>query len=382
VKQIPLLIISDSPDLRTGLSRISRDLACLASSMPEYRVGILGRGGIGSRQIPVAQYCYDVKHGFGDESLIQKVWSDFADDGEGTIMGIWDSSRLGWLSQGEWIQKRRNKVKLAIYAPCDSAGPHGRLTASEHNILAGFNEVLAYGPFGTEVLSATLGREIDWIPHGIQTDVFQPRDKRAARIAMGVSERQKLVGCVMTNQIRKDWGLWAQCMAMLPDWHSWVHIDTTQRHWDLGELISSFGLADRVTVTFSGSKDDVEMSYLYSACDVTILPSSEGFGFPIAESLACGVPVVHSTYGGGYWGGTEGVLNAAGVLSIQPIHMRMEGIYNTMRPVFDPSHWAEAIDRWPGVLTQEQCRASVAHLDWKSLWPGVWKKWFLRLTNG
>jgi len=377
VKQTPILFISDSPDLRSGLARISRDLAAHVASMPEYRVGILGRGGLGTRQLGVMQYVYDVKHGFGEEDLLSRTWRDFADDGEGILMCCWDASRLGWLSRGEWIQKRRNKIKLAIYAPVDSAGPFGRLTASEQNILAGFNEVLAYGPFGAEVLSKTLGREIDWIPHGIQTDVFQPRDKRAARIAMGLSEKQKLAGCVMTNQIRKDWGLWAQCMAMLPDWHSWVHIDTIQRHWDLGELISSFGLADRVTVTFSGSKDDVEMSYLYSACDVTILPSSEGFGFPIAESLSCGVPVIHSTYGGGNW------RNVDGVLSVQPIHMRMEGIYNTMRPVFDPAHWAEAISRWNNdVRSVEDCRASVMHLDWKSLWLGCWRKFFLRLASG
>ncbi len=234
---------------------------------------------------------------------------------------------------------------------------------------------MAYGPFGSEVLSNTLGRSIDWIPHGIQMDVFQPRDKRAARIAMNLSEKQLLMGIVMTNQARKDWGVAATVLSELKDWHAWWHVDTIERHWNLGELIASFGISDRVTLTFSGTKDDTEMSYLYSACDVTLLPSSEGFGLPIAESLACGVPVVHSTYGGGNW------RDVVGVLSVQPVAMHLEGIYNTMRPVFDANHWAEGVRRWAGVLMPEQCRGSMAHLDWKALWPGCWKKWMLRLAK-
>lgn len=375
MKPTPILFLGDSGDLRTGLARIGRDLASLTSSLPEYRVGYLGRGGIGAVELPYAQYQFDVKHGFGDIDLLDRVWRNFTYGEErGIVFAIWDASRLGWLSCSEWAEKHRGKTKLLIYAPVDSAGPHGRLTATESNILAGFDEVLAYGEFGSEVLSKTLGRPIDWIPHGLDTAVFQPRDRMGARIAMGVSANQKLMGCVMTNQQRKDWGLAAQILAGLRDWHAWWHIDTVERHWNIGELISSYGLSDRVTLTFSGTKDDVAMSYLYSACDVTILPSSEGFGFPIAEALACGTPVIHSTYGGGNWRVVEGIL------SVQPVAMRLEGAWNTMRPVFDAEHWIAAVEHW-AAFDREKCRASVEHLRWEQLWPGCWKKFMERLAK-
>ncbi|MCK6578022.1 MAG: glycosyltransferase family 4 protein [Anaerolineae bacterium] len=48
-------------------------------------------------------------------------------------------------------------------------------------------------------------------------------------------------------------------------------------------------------VHFAGFVDDVDLPALYSAALVTALPSLyEGFGIPILESMACGVPVITS----------------------------------------------------------------------------------------
>lgn len=371
MKQTPILVLSDSPDVRSGLARISRDLAAFTASLPEFRVGFLGRGGLGTRQMPVAQYQFDVRHGFGDEDILNRVWGDFAGNAEGVIFAIWDASRLGWLVN--WAQSHP-KVKLWIYAPVDSAGPNGRLTAFERSILQGFSRVLAYGKFGAEVLTHTLGRPIDWIPHGIQTDVFQPCDKQAARIAMNYHAGENVMGCVMTNQIRKDWATAAATLAEMPEWKAWWHVDTLERHWSLPNLIDEYGLQDRVKVTFTGNLTDTEMSYYYSACDVTMLPSAEGFGLPIAESLACGVPVAHGAYGGGNWG-------LPTVRYVNPIAFRTEGIFNCTRPVFAAGDWHLAIEGYKGPSI-EDCRASVAHLDWQALWPSLWRKWMLAGVQG
>ena len=48
---IPLLFVGDGESL-TGLSRIGHDLAWLTSSMPEFKVGYLGRQSIGSSRRP------------------------------------------------------------------------------------------------------------------------------------------------------------------------------------------------------------------------------------------------------------------------------------------------------------------------------------------
>jgi glycosyltransferase involved in cell wall biosynthesis len=62
------------------------------------------------------------------------------------------------------------------------------------------------------------------------------------------------------------------------------------------QLVREFGLEDRVT--FSGRLDVAELVRCYSAAEIAITPSLyEGFGFPPAEAMSCGLPVI-TTRGG------------------------------------------------------------------------------------
>lgn len=363
---IPLLFLGDSPSLRSGLGRIGRDLATLASSCPEFRVGFLGRGGLSSVQLPFWQADFDEVRGWGNDQMLNLKWHEFAPAGRGIIFGIWDPLRLAWLSHG-WLPKHPG-AKGWLYAPIDSYGPLGRLPYAETQALQGFHRLLAYGEFGSQVLSESLDRPIDWLPHGIDTSIFKPQDRQAARIAMGYSMKDRVVGMVATNQPRKDWGCACETLAMLPTWKGWFHIDSLDRHWDFRELINAFGLADRVKITLTGQMKDTEMSYFYSACDVTMLCSHEGFGYPIAESLACGTPVVHGSYGGGNWG-------LPTVTLVKPALLRLDPFGSRYVPVFESKVWAEAIEQTLDQI-REGCVASVEHLDWKRLWPR-WKRWLL-----
>ncbi len=370
--QSNLLFLGDNPALKSGLGRITRDLASLSCALPQFRVASLGRGGISSRQLPFHQYVVG-QNGFGSDELMEHVVADFVGDKPLTIFVIWDASRVHWLSQGEFMRKNRQRIKLWIYCPVDSAsGPNNTLTRLEREALTGFDRILAYGEYGADILSRTVGASVDWLPHGINTDIFTPRDKLAARMALGFQPKDKVISCVMTNQARKDWGVAMQTLALLPDWKMWAHVDVNDRHWNIIELIESFGLQERVRLTYTGSMNDEQLSYGYSAADVSILPSFEGYGYPIAESLACGVPVIHSL-GGGNWG-----LETIGLVPVTC--ERLAGSFNRWTPVFDPEVWKAAIEIWkrPSV---EECRASIMHLDWKQLWPARWKKFMLAGIN-
>lgn len=365
--QTPILFYGDSPSLQTGLGRIGRDHATRTCELPEFRVGFLGRGGIGSRNLPFIQYDFDEVRGWGSDQMIQHVWENFAGDSGGIIFAIYDPSRTKWLSQGEWMRRNRHRVKLWTYVPVDGACGNERLTDDEYQALYGFDRVLAYGEYGARVLSGTIGSPVDWLPHGIDTKVFKPQDRRAARVAMEARERDKIVGCVMTNQARKDWAVAIHTLARLPAWKGWFHTDTDVRHWNIPELLAEFGVRERVKLTYTGSMSDSDLAFFYSACNVTILPSSEGFGFPIAESLACGTPVIHTSHAGGCWG-----LDT--VKYIAPATYRIEGPFNRVRPVFDSEQWAAVVERGTH-STREECVASVAHLDWDMLFPSRWAKW-------
>src|SRR5574342_263773 len=95
MKPTPILFFGDSPDLRSGLGRVGRDLASLCATLPQLRVGFLGRAGAGSRQLPFAQYNFPESAQWG-EDYIEHAWRDFAGNDRGVIFTIWDPSRLTW----------------------------------------------------------------------------------------------------------------------------------------------------------------------------------------------------------------------------------------------------------------------------------------------
>lgn len=180
------------------------------------------------------------------------------------------------------------------------------------------------------------------------------------------------IGVVATNQERKDWGLMAEVARQLADvctadgrtFKAWFHVDVMKRAWDLDALIADFGLADIVEVTLAPMVED-ELVRRYRACDVTLAPGSgEGYGYPLFESLACGVPVVHGDYAGG-----ASLMRTCGLeqLLVAPIAWRLEGQHNARRPIYDAADWM--LRTMATLEMKEEWRARVAHLDWPALGP-------------
>lgn len=383
MKPIPILFMSDSPALPTGLGRITKELACHVATMPEFRVGSFGLGEFTSSKIPFYQSVYPESAGFG-EHHIEAVWNDFAGSQEGIIFTIWDVSRLGWFARPRMpdgplkIFLTSPRFQRWAYIPIDHVGIGNKLTGECGDTLLGFDRILAYTTFGQQVLSDTLRRPIDWIPHGINRKAFQPRERTPGRMLLGVKPEDELVGIVMTNQARKDWGTAFAAMARAsnPHRHYWCHSDVPIRYWNLYALASDFGITDKVHFTFNAFSSE-ELSYLYSACNITFLPSlGEGFGYPIVESLACGVPCIHGDYGGG----TELIPDPEWI--VPRISERLDTQWNCLRPVWNPATWAEKME-W--ICTQrgdgserDKCLEAVDHLSWPKLWEGCWKKWFKR----
>lgn len=394
--QVPIMFVGDSPDTRSGLARIGRDLACLLSREPQFRVGYLGLGGGGSRQLPFSQYTIQQSHQleWGSDS-IARAWGDFAGDRKGVVMTIWDASRLMWFAKPETLRESDPELHRFLtsrhfvrwgYFPIDSTGPGDRLTVKTEVTLQGYDRVLAYTKWAKGLVMKAVSGGVDWLPHGFNGGVFVPRDKRDGRATLSARLHRDdfVIGVVGTNQARKDWGLIAQTCCLLAQRHPhvmfWWHTDLIERHWSFPALLADYGLGDRMVVT-SDSPNDTVMSYRYSACDLTLAPGlGEGFGYPIVESLACGVPVVHGDYGGGadlmrQWGTGPWSL-------VEPSEYRVEGLHNCIRPVYDPNDWVEAVEQVmagnPQVVGGEAARACVEHLEWKRLWPGAWLPWFMR----
>lgn len=145
--------------------------------------------------------------------------------------------------------------------------------------------------------SMLAGRDVRYIPHGLDLDVFRPMDKAACRAALGLPADGLVMLCAIEHMARplKGAHLLAEALERMP---------ANQRR-DCTLLCfghSSQRLLERMPVPV------VDLGYLshdrmkalaYSAADFLVNPSlAECFGLVALESMACGTPVVAFEVGG------------------------------------------------------------------------------------
>ncbi len=398
----PLLIIGDAPSAITGLGRICRDLALnISTHMSDiFEIGTLGYGGFGDRTLPFPQYSIE---GMKDWFLptLPDVWNNFAGDRKGVVLTIWDASRLLWFARPDnnvtcpekhlrdWLQTK--PFEKWGYFPMDAYGPNNRLSFPLYKTVVGYDRVICYSEWAKKMVASTLStkqmtdKAVVALPHGIHTDVFRPRHSvdptRAFHSLLKypgppMELNEKVIGIVATNQSRKDYGLAIAAVAEVAKEipvRLFIHIDVLERHWSIPTLLMDYGLMPKAIVNTGAVTDEV-MSYLYSACDVTLGIGPEGFGYPIFESLACGTPVI-----AGDCGGHAEHMEREWLLP--PKMTRLEGVYNCVRPVYEPSFWARQIKAALGRKRPAMPESLLpTALDWKWLWPR-WEA-YLREQHG
>ncbi len=389
---VPILILSDAPTAGTGLGRITRDLATrIHAHLPEFEVATLGYGGPQQRSLGFPQYHMEMRDWVVHN--LPEVWEDFAGQRKGAILSIWDGSRLLWFARPENCTDPALRKFLTNmpaerhgYFPMDATGPNNKLTAILKHTIDAYDRVLAYSKWAEDILKRTLEpTDLDWRPHGIDTSVFRPQNYKVARHRFGerinaknnkgkflsVPDDAFMIGIVATNQIRKDFGLGIQVAAELQKERSvmlWIHTDELERHWSLPSLIYDYGFDhDKCVITCNMPFTDEQMAWCYSACDVTLgIGMSEGWGFPIFESLACGTPCIHGRDHGGAYEHMEDYM------LVKPILTRLEGVYSSIRPLHDHKDWVKAILALP---KRQGGSLLPSHLDWNNLWPS-WAEWF------
>jgi glycosyltransferase involved in cell wall biosynthesis len=393
------MFLSDAPDQSSGLARITRDLATMLSSHPRFRVATLGWHGSGSIRLPFQQYQMGPAE-FGESSL-PNAWSDFARGEHGAICTIWDISRMLWLARPEFltdetlrrsVEQVRSTAMIWSYFPIDSTGPNDRLTAMSRETLLGLNRILVTSPWAEGVIRRTIGdleserRGLTWMPHPINTEVFNVGLRAGSSGITGSGSSGTgndglhdgiRIGCVATNQLRKDWPLVAETCAILrrqiPGLRLWWHIDVDVRHWSIPALLEDFGLSDITEVTHPPIQDR-ELAARYRACDITLHPGSEGFGYPIFESFACGVPAIHGRYASG-----ASLMGTCDLMqyTVEPIGYRYETEQNCVRPVYRASDWADKVMQVlnGGVMLPITLSQMVDHLAVKHLYYPI-RRWF------
>lgn len=166
---------------------------------------------------------------------------------------------------------------------------------------------IVYSKFA-ERMAANAGIDVRYVPHGIDTNLFKPLDRKQARDNLRWPKDKFIVGMVAANKGTPSRKALPQSLQAFAEFHrrhpdSMLYLHTHKGTAgemggvNLPEIVSALGLERDVVFSdqyqgLIGFHDDY-MAAAYNGMDVLLACSmGEGFGLPIVESQACGTPVI------------------------------------------------------------------------------------------
>lgn len=178
--------------------------------------------------------------------------------------------------------------------------------------------------YGVEVAKKGVQKDIDFVYHGVDTDVFTPlsddeREQYRKRLGW---DGKFVVTVVAQNVRRKQLTRLIEAVAILRHQYNvkdiilYMHTVPFQNHWlegwNLSEVAAAYNVSDIVMfnpmmdgfgkgVPERGDLDVPGLRELVGSADLFVLPSQvEGFGLPIVEAAAVGTPVAVTKYAAGW----------------------------------------------------------------------------------
>lgn len=216
---------------------------------------------------------------------------------------------------------------------------------------------------------------------------FQPMDREAIKKSVGL-ENFKIIGTVMRNQRRKLFpDLFGAFRAFLDEYKRddillYCHTSYPDMGWDIPKLLLQYGLASKVLFTYVCKEcghvhpnffndvvvhcprcknisagmanvqtgvDNQVLAAIINMFDVYVQwANSEGFGMPLVEAAACGVPVIAVDYSA-----MSDAVRQVGGVPIEPIALSMELETGCFRAVPDNDKLIERLNIFFNRLTDE-----------------------------
>ncbi len=211
-------------------------------------------------------------------------------------------------------------MPMSLWAPID----HTPVPAVIADRLRHIRWPVAMSRHGEREMRQT-GLDPFYAPHMVETQVYKPMDRSAARAACGVKDGRFFAATVAANKgyparksLDKLVKAWAHFLADHPGGVLYIHTNPfpNQGGLDMLGLCAFYGMRFFVGSLQPGqSTDDFDIIFpdqyrmirgdyaeeslnnVYNAADVFVLPSmGEGFGIPIIEAQSAGCPVIVSDF--------------------------------------------------------------------------------------
>ncbi|WP_157789616.1 glycosyltransferase [Candidatus Microthrix parvicella] len=238
-------------------------------------------------------------------SLVLNATAAFeGSDGPPRVIALTDALRLG--------RHDMSDIEVAWWLPFNFDPVPDQVIDA---LACGVDHVLALSKWAQDAL-ARRDVESRYMPHGVDATVFTPADaatKVQARERLGLPADSFVVGMVAANNewitSRKSFPEAFCAFAELRSVHSdallYVHSSLDGHPGDgmnLVRLAESAGIPSGAIAMTNPARyrlgfDSEQLVALYRSFDVLLAPSAgEGFGVPVIEAQACGVPVIVSDF--------------------------------------------------------------------------------------
>ncbi len=340
-----LYFAKDAPQVNSGYGKCCREI-CTRLKRAGFNMTIAAT--VGNKASPIYEYegievLPGAEDGFAEDVLLNHYIYSNADLLI-TQFDIWPLSQIYRLA-------KEGKMNWLPYVPIDFYP----IIQKVHHKLRHAIHILTMCDWANTELTK-LDFECTTIHHGINKEVHKhlPGQKERLKEELGVEPDCFLIGLVQANQLyRKAWEEQLQGIALFiqqhPDIKTRIYLHTlpqTEQGYDLPLLLRDYNL-DKITLIadyykwIMGFKEE-QLVQIYNSFDVLLSATAgEGFGLPVIEAQACGIPVIATNtmsfpeliqYGAlvkvdRWFRSPNSIMKATP--SIQEIAEKLWGIYNT-----------------------------------------------------
>jgi glycosyltransferase involved in cell wall biosynthesis len=351
---LKILYTGDSPTVDTGFGIVSKNILKRLHAMG-HEITVLGVNHYGEPydQEVYPYMIYPCDKGQSTEQVfgIHKLWA-IQDKLKADIIFFLNDP---WIIDS-YLKAREGRTypytKMVGYYPTDG----GPIKPSWMKSLNELDSQVCYSKYAESVVENSNGGKrpsnLHQVYHGVDTEIFRPVSQVESRLKLRLPPDAFIVGMVARNQFRKRFDLLMQAFSEFakdkPEAKLYLHTAIKDIGFDIQDMSNQFQLKDKLILT-----EDIQpahgvpaevLNIIYNTFDVNCLISlGDGFGLPVAESMATGCPQLVSGHSclrelvEGHGGltvktaawimHTQGINTWGGVSDVEDIKMKLEILY-------------------------------------------------------
>jgi len=381
-----VLIMTDSPRIKTGFANIGRHVAEVLHESGRWEVHYVGWFDSDMNkeysQLPYKLYSTATDK---DGKVIREDQYAYMSFGQLhdqikpdvvlVIGDLWMAAAYQW----HFSDKEVRPHKAIMYCPIDSdpvpfetthgGSPTGQFILNWADHFRRFDEVIAYGKYGMDEINKRCGEKLvtRYIHHGADTQIYHPLDDEAKRNIrrniFGIDDSDFFVVTVARNQPRKSYPDMMAAMKIFIDKYEqpgrkikwYCHCPLSDVGWNMPQLAVQNELQHRdmndrgkpeARVLFDPrlqvgqGPTDAELNLVYNAANLGLfIYTSEGWALPPHEAMAAGIPTIMT----GYSAPTDWANGKT--LFVKPTLLIPEPITNLRKAYHNPEDIAYAINK-------------------------------------